>query len=84
MIGADKKFDVLNYLNIDNEESKRIHSCEINSVDFFKSSFSLGERTMSFLKVQDGCDYKCTYCTIPLARGKSRSGEILKLVENAK
>ena len=84
VIGADKKFDVLNYLNIDNEESKRIHSCEINSVDFFKSSFSLGERTRSFLKVQDGCDYKCTYCTIPLARGKSRSGEILKLVENAK
>ena len=84
VIGADKKFDVLNYLNIDNKESKRIHSCEINSVDFFKSSFSLGERTRSFLKVQDGCDYKCTYCTIPLARGKSRSGEILKLVENAK
>ena len=84
VIGADKKFDVLNYLNIDNNESKRIHSCEINSVDFFKSSFSLGERTRSFLKVQDGCDYKCTYCTIPLARGKSRSGEILKLVENAK
>ena len=84
MIGADKKFDVLNYLNTDNKENNRIHSCEINSVDFFKSSFSLGERTRSFLKVQDGCDYKCTYCTIPLARGKSRSGEILKLVENAK
>ena len=84
VIGADKKFDVLNYLNIDNKENNRIHSCEINSVDFFKSSFSLGERTRSFLKVQDGCDYKCTYCTIPLARGKSRSGEILKLVENAK
>ena len=67
VIGADKKFDVLNYLNIDNKENNRIHSCEINSVDFFKSSFSLGERTRSFLTVQDGCDYKCTYCTIPLA-----------------
>ena len=44
----------------------------------------MGERTRSFLKVQDGCDYKCTYCTIPLARGRSRSGQILKLVENAK
>ena len=50
MIGADKKFEVLNYLNIDNKENKRIHSCEINSVDFFKSSFSLGERTRSFLR----------------------------------
>ncbi len=84
VVGADKKFDVLNYLNLDNKENSNVHSCEISSVDFFKSSFSMGERTRSFLKVQDGCDYKCTYCTIPLARGKSRSGQILQLVENAK
>ena len=84
VVGADKKFDVLNYINLSNKENNNVHSCEINSVDFFKNSFSMGERTRSFLKVQDGCDYKCTYCTIPLARGKSRSGQILKLVENAK
>ena len=84
VVGADKKFDVLNYINLDNKENNNVHSCEISSVDFFKSSFSMGERTRSFLKVQDGCDYKCTYCTIPLARGKSRSGQILQLVENAK
>ena len=84
VVGADKKFDVLNYINLNDKENNNVHSCEINSVDFFKNSFSMGERTRSFLKVQDGCDYKCTYCTIPLARGKSRSGQILQLVENAK
>ena len=56
---------------------------ECNSVNFFKNSFSIGDRTRSFLKVQDGCDYKCTYCTIPLARGKSRSGKIEDLISNA-
>ena len=84
VLGADKKFDILNYINLDKTENKNVHSCEINSVDFFKTSFSLGDRTRSFLKVQDGCDYKCTYCTIPQARGKSRSGTILELVGNAK
>ena len=84
VLGADKKFDILNYINLDKTENKNIHSCEINSVDFFKTSFSLGDRTRSFLKVQDGCDYKCTYCTIPQARGKSRSGKISELINNAK
>jgi len=58
------------------------HSCEINSVNYFKSSYSIGDRTRSFLKVQDGCDYKCTYCTIPLARGKSRSGSINEIIDD--
>ncbi len=84
VLGADKKFDILNYLNLQNQDNNNIHSCEINSVDFFKSSYSLGDRTRSFLKVQDGCDYKCTYCTIPQARGKSRSGTIPELLDNVK
>ena len=79
VLGADKKFDILNYIDVN-----YTHSCEINSVTTFESAFSLGDRTRSFLKVQDGCDYKCTYCTIPLARGKSRSGEIIEIVDNAK
>ena len=84
VLGADKKFDILNYINLNSKESENFHSCEINSVDFFKSSYSLGDRTRSFLKVQDGCDYKCTYCTIPQARGKSRSGTISKLLDNTR
>ena len=84
VLGADKKFDILNYLNLEDQDNNNIHSCEINSVDFFKSSYSLGDRTRSFLKVQDGCDYKCTYCTIPLARGKSRSGTIPEILDNVK
>ena len=79
VLGADKKFDILNYIDINDT-----YSCEINSVSKFESAFSLGDRTRSFLKVQDGCDYKCTYCTIPLARGKSRSGEIIEIVDNTK
>ena len=84
VLGADKKFDILNYLNLEDQDNNNIHSCEINSVDFFKSSYSLGDRTRSFLKVQDGCDYKCTYCTIPQARGKSRSGTISEILNNDK
>ena len=84
VLGADKKFEILNYLNLDQQDNNNVHSCEINSVDFFKSSYSLGDRTRSFLKVQDGCDYKCTYCTIPQARGKSRSGTIPELLDNIK
>lgn len=79
VLGADKKFDILNYIDVNDT-----YSCEINTISKFKSAFSLGDRTRSFLKVQDGCDYKCTYCTIPLARGKSRSGEIIEIVDNAK
>jgi len=84
VIGADKKFDISSYFKLDNKENNNIHSCEINSVGFFKNSYSHGERTRSFLKVQDGCDYKCTYCTIPRARGKSRSGKISDIIDNAK
>ena len=60
-----------------------MHSCEINDVNEYQSSFSTGDRTRAFLKVQDGCDYKCSYCTIPLARGISRSDTVSNVVEKA-
>lgn len=86
VLGAKEKFNILSYLD-DLEKSDNqgtIHSCEIEETDFFIGSYSIGDRTRAFLKVQDGCDYKCTYCTIPLARGISRSDTIESVVKNAK
>ncbi|MPT32244.1 MAG: tRNA (N(6)-L-threonylcarbamoyladenosine(37)-C(2))-methylthiotransferase MtaB [Chryseobacterium sp.] len=86
VLGAKEKFNILSYLD-DLEKSEnyaQIHSCEIDEADFFVGSYSIGDRTRAFLKVQDGCDYKCTYCTIPLARGISRSDTIDNVVVNAK
>lgn len=86
VLGAKEKFNILSYLD-DLEKSEsyaQIHSCEIDETDFFVGSYSIGDRTRAFLKVQDGCDYKCTYCTIPLARGISRSDTIDNVVANAK
>ena len=84
VLGSKEKFKILDYLNdFKKNQSGNIHSCEISETNFYRSSFSIGDRTRSFLKVQDGCDYKCTYCTIPLARGKSRSGKIEDLISNA-
>ena len=60
-----------------------IHSCEISEANFYESSYSLDDRTRAFLKVQDGCDYKCTYCTIPAARGISRSDSLENIIEQA-
>ena len=83
VLGASDKFNLLDYLkNIDNDLSKNVHSCNINEVNFFKESYSLNHRTRAFLKVQDGCDYKCSFCTIPLARGKSRSNTISNVIDN--
>lgn len=86
VLGAKEKFNILSYLNdLEKSESKGIvHSCEIEETDFFIGSYSIGDRTRAFLKVQDGCDYKCTYCTIPLARGISRSDTIENVLKNAK
>jgi len=85
VLGSKEKFKILNYLNDLKKNNKgSIHSCEIKETDFYKSSYSIGERTRSFLKVQDGCDYKCTYCTIPLARGISRSDKLENIVNAAK
>lgn len=86
VLGAKEKFNILSYLD-DLEKSENegiVHSCEIEETDFFIGSYSIGDRTRAFLKVQDGCDYKCTYCTIPLARGISRSDTIENVVKNAK
>lgn len=85
VLGATEKFKLLNYINLSSKnDSTQIQSCEINDADFFVDAYSVGDRTRSFLKVQDGCDYSCTFCTIPLARGKSRSDTIENVVENAK
>lgn len=85
VLGAKEKFNILSYLeDLEKSDSEGIvHSCEIEETDFFIGSYSIGDRTRAFLKVQDGCDYKCTYCTIPLARGISRSDTISSVVKNA-
>jgi MiaB-like protein len=85
VLGAKEKFNLLNFLDDlrKAEASAQVHSCEIEDADFFIGSYSIGDRTRAFLKVQDGCDYKCTYCTIPMARGISRSDTIENIVKNA-
>ena len=85
VLGSKEKFQILDYLNdLNKNDFGEIHSCEISETDFYSSSYSIGDRTRSFLKVQDGCDYKCTYCTIPLARGISRSDKLTNIISNAK
>jgi threonylcarbamoyladenosine tRNA methylthiotransferase MtaB len=84
VLGATEKFNILNYLDdLGKRPEQVVHSCEIEEADFFVGAYSFGDRTRTFLKVQDGCDYPCTYCTIPLARGKSRSDSIENVVKNA-
>jgi threonylcarbamoyladenosine tRNA methylthiotransferase MtaB len=90
VLGATEKFKVTSYLNdlLQSDTDERssgaiIHSCEIEEADFYVGSYSIGDRTRAFLKVQDGCDYKCTYCTIPLARGISRSDTLENVLKNA-
>lgn len=84
VLGATEKFKLTAYLNdLSKKEQSEIHACEIDEADFYEGGFSLGDRTRSFLKVQDGCDYKCTYCTIPQARGISRSDRLENVVANA-
>ena len=85
VLGATEKFKITDYLNdLSKNDYGEIHSCEISEADFYVGSYSIGDRTRAFLKVQDGCDYKCTYCTIPLARGISRSDELENVLKNAK
>jgi threonylcarbamoyladenosine tRNA methylthiotransferase MtaB len=84
VLGASEKFKLLNYLNDLTKKSKaEVYSCEIEEANFFVDSYSFGDRTRVFLKVQDGCDYNCSFCTIPLARGSSRSDSIENAVKNA-
>ena len=85
VLGATEKFNITQYLNdLSKNDFGEVHSCEISEADFYVGSYSIGDRTRAFLKVQDGCDYKCTYCTIPLARGISRSDTIENVLQNAK
>lgn len=84
VLGASEKFKLLNYINFSGKNTHtEIHNCDIGDVNTFVDSFSIGDRTRSFLKVQDGCDYSCTFCTIPLARGKSRSDTMENAIANA-
>ncbi|NIJ46169.1 threonylcarbamoyladenosine tRNA methylthiotransferase MtaB [Wenyingzhuangia heitensis] len=85
VLGATEKFKVTDYINdLSKNDLGEVHSCEIEEADFYVGSYSIGDRTRAFLKVQDGCDYKCTYCTIPLARGISRSDTLENVLKNAK
>jgi len=82
VLGANEKFKILDYLKyLENKESLAFYS-DIENTYHFNASYSFGERTRSFLKIQDGCDYTCSYCTIPLARGESRSDTIENIIQN--
>ncbi len=84
VLGGTEKFKITDYINdLSKNDMGEIHSCEIEEADFYVGSYSIGDRTRAFLKVQDGCDYKCTYCTIPLARGISRSDTMENVMKNA-
>ena len=84
-LGAKEKFNITQYIDdLTKNNEGVVHSCEIAETDFYVGSYSIGDRTRAFLKVQDGCDYKCTYCTIPMARGISRSDTIENILSNAK
>ena len=85
VLGATEKFKITDYINdLSKNDMGEVHSCEIAEADFYVGSYSIGDRTRAFLKVQDGCDYKCTYCTIPLARGISRSDTLENVLRNAR
>ena len=84
VLGTNEKFDIAGYLSDPDKRSvAEVHSCDLSSSDNFYTSYSLGDRTRSFLKVQDGCDYGCSYCTIPMARGRSRNPKISSLIREA-
>lgn len=87
VLGAAQKGELYNKvveLVEEHHSTPEVHSCEISRVDNFFKAYSMGDRTRSFLKVQDGCDYRCSYCTIPLARGKSRNIPVAELIDQAK
>ena len=85
VLGAKEKFDIISYLSdLSRPEQTQVHACAIEETDTYVGSYAIGERTRAFLKVQDGCDYKCTYCTIPQARGISRSDTLDNVICQAK
>src|SRR6478672_11031252 len=84
VLGAAEKFNIGVHLReLAKGDSARISSCDIEDVSGFHASHSINDRTRIFLKVQDGCDYNCSFCTIPMARGKSRSDSIKNVIRNA-
>jgi threonylcarbamoyladenosine tRNA methylthiotransferase MtaB len=84
VLGAAEKFNIAQHVReLAKGDSAKICSCDIEEITGFNASYSLNDRTRSFLKVQDGCDYNCSFCTIPLARGKSRSDTIANVIRNA-
>lgn len=84
VLGAAEKFNIAHHIHeLSKNDPTKICSCDINDVNEFHSSYSVNDRTRTFLKVQDGCDYNCSFCTIPMARGKSRSDTIENAVRNA-
>ncbi len=85
VLGAAEKFNITEHLReITKGDAAKICSCDIDDVNSFTASHSINDRTRIFLKVQDGCDYTCSFCTIPMARGKSRSDSIENVVANVK
>ena len=84
VLGASEKFNIMEHIaQLTKGDEGKICSCEIEEVTGFNASYSMNDRTRSFLKVQDGCDYNCSFCTIPMARGKSRSDNVANVVRNA-
>lgn len=84
VLGAAEKFNIIEHINdLTKQEKTIIHNAPIDETNQFVAAYSIGDRTRTFLKVQDGCDYSCTFCTIPLARGASRSGKIAEIVQQA-
>ena len=85
VLGASEKFNLASHIKeLAKGDSAKISSCDIEDVNGFNASYSIADRTRTFLKVQDGCDYTCSFCTIPMARGKSRSDTIENVINNAK
>ena len=85
VVGAQEKLHLRKFLtDLSKQSEAQIHSCDIQAVEQYQAAYSLGDRTRAFLKVQDGCDYKCTYCTIPIARGVSRSAPLDQAVAQAR
>src|SRR6188508_3201232 len=83
VLGAAEKFNIAEHIReLSKGDSAKICSCDIDQVKGFNASFSINDRTRTFLKVQDGCDYNCSFCTIPMARGKSRSDTVQNVVNN--
>ena len=81
VLGTNEKFGIVDYItNLEKKQKSEVHSCDLSSSCGFNQSYSIGDRTRSFLKVQDGCDYGCSYCTVPLARGRSRNPAISSII----